>query len=266
MGRSRSKVLSIAIGICAASAMIVAVSVAVAQQQAPQKPRPQAPIKPYQMVATTLPTTVNDPTFDEFRRQLGEIAVKKDKARLARLVVAQGFFWRGEKGERADKNKSGMENLAAAIQLNANDDSGWDQLASYAYDPTAAPIASIKDLICSPADPVFNDKEFEALLKATQTDLEDWGYPLLAGIEVRSTRLSNAPVIDMLGLHFVRVLIDENSATIGPNQLPALQVVTPSGKTGYIPAFALAPLGNDQICYRKEADGWKIIGYIGGDQ
>ncbi len=264
MGRSRSKALSIAIGFCAASAMLVAV--AVAQQQAPQKPRPQAPIKPYQTVATTLPTTVNDATFDTFRRQLGEIAVKKDKAGLARLVAAQGFFWRGEKGEKADKNKSGMDNLAAAVQLNDKDDTGWDQLASYAYDPTAAPIASIKDVICSPADPVFNDRDFEALLKATQTDLEDWGYPLLDGIEVRATRLSNAPVIDKLGLHFVRVLVDENSSTIGPNQLPALQVVTPSGKTGYIPAFALAPLGNDQLCYRKEADGWKIVGYIGGDQ
>ena len=41
--------------------------------------------------------------------------------------------------------------------------------------------------------------------------------------------------------------------------------MTPTGKTGFIPAFALAPLGNDQLCYRKEADGWKIIGYIGGD-
>jgi hypothetical protein len=263
MGRSRSKVLTIAIGVCAASAMLVAVSVA--QQQAPQKPRPQAPIKPYQTVATTLPSTVNDATFDTFRRQLGEISVKKDKAGLAKLVIAQGFFWRGEKGEKADKAKSGMDNLAAAVQLNANDDTGWDQLASYAYDPTAAPIASIKDVICSPADPVFNDKDFEALLKATQTELEDWGYPLLDGIEVRSTRLSNAPVIDKLGLHFVRVLVDENSPAIGPNQLPVLQVVTASGKTGYIPAFALAPLGNDQLCYRKEGSGWKIVGYIGGD-
>jgi hypothetical protein len=238
---------------------------AVAQQQAPQRPRPQAPIKAYQPVATTLPTTVNDPAFEAFRRQLGEIAVKKDRAGLARIVVAQGFFWKGEKGERADKNKSGMDNLTAAVQLNAKDDSGWDQLASYAFDPTAAPVASIKDVICSPADPVFNDKEFEELLKATQTDLEVWGYPLLSGIEVRASRLPNAPVIETIGLHFIRVLVEESAVAPGPNQLPSLQVVTPTGKVGFIPAFALAPLGNDQLCYRKEADSWKIVGYIGGD-
>ncbi len=75
----------------------------------------------------------------------------------------------------------------------------------------------------------------------------------------------NAPVIETLGLHFIRVLPEENVNTAS-NQLPTLQVVTPNGKTGFIPAFSLAPLGNDQLCYRKDADGWKIAGYIGGDQ
>ncbi len=36
-----------------------------------------------------------------------EIAGKKDRAALAKLVVAQGFFWDGEKGDQADKKKSG---------------------------------------------------------------------------------------------------------------------------------------------------------------
>jgi hypothetical protein len=260
MGRSHYKVFSIAIGLCAVSLMSMAIA-----QQAPHKPRPPAPIKAYQPVGTTLPTTVNDTAFDAFRRQLGEVAVKKDKAGLARLVITQGFFWRGEKGEKADKSKSGMDNLAAAVQLGAKDDSGWDQLASYAFDPTAAPIATVKDVICSPADPVFNDKEFEELLKTTQTDLEEGGYPLLSGIEVRASRAPNAPVIETIGLHFVRVLVEESAVTPSPNQLPSLKIVTPTGKTGFIPAFALAPLGNDQLCYRKESDGWKIVGYIGGD-
>ena len=79
MGRSRSAVISIASSLCIA----LLVSMASAQQQ-PQRPRAPAPIKPYQAVATTLPVTVNDPSFEAFRRQLGEIAVRKDKAGLAR--------------------------------------------------------------------------------------------------------------------------------------------------------------------------------------
>ncbi len=51
-----------------------------------------------------------------------------------------------------------------------------------------------------------------------------------------------------------------------PQPGPMLKVVTPSGKTGFVPAEALSPLGNDQLCYSKEAGGWKISGFIGGDQ
>lgn len=261
MGRYEVKFIAAAVGIIAAFAF----SPAFAQQQQPPKPRPQAPIKPYQPVATTLPVTINDAAFDAFRKQLGEVSVRKDSAGLKRLVVAQGFFWKTEKGEKADKNKSAYDNLAAAVQLNAPDGSGWDQLASYAFDPTAAPIAAVKDVICSPTDPMFNDQAFENLLKSTGTDLEDWGYPLIDGIEVRSGRHASSPVTERLGLHFVRVLVDESAVNLPPNQLPMLNVVTPSGKTGYIPAFALAPLGNDQLCYRKDSDGWKITGYIGGE-
>jgi hypothetical protein len=259
MGRSQS-VTSLAVISCVAFAVSMAVA-----QQGPQQAKPPAPIKPYSIVATTLPTTINDPMFDAFRGQLGEIAVRKDKAALARIVVAQGFFWRTEKGEKADKNKSGIDNLAAAVQLNAPDGQGWDTLASYAFDPTAAPIAPIRGVICSPADPVFNDKELETLIKTTQTDLEDWGYPLVTGIEVRSGRRPNDPVVEKLGLHFVRVLIEENAAQPSGSEPPTLKVVTPSGKTGYLPAFALAPLGNDQLCYRKEGTDWKIAGFIGGE-
>jgi hypothetical protein len=239
------------------------VTAAVAQQQGP-RPKP-APSKPYQAVATSLPATLSDQSFEDFRRQLSDIAIRKDKDGLAKLVVAEGFFWKTEKGEKADKNKSGADNLAAAVQLAAPDGSGWDQLVAYTFDPTAAPVPAVKDVICSPADPIFNEQEFENLLKATQTFLEDWGYPLVNGIEVRSGPRANAPVIEKLGLHFVRVLSDESAASTPQNQAPSLEILTPSGKTGYIPAFVLAPLGNDQLCYRKDAEGWKIAGYIGGD-
>jgi hypothetical protein len=260
MRRARPRLLTYAASLSAA----LLVSAALAQQPAQQKRAP-APAKPYKSIALTLPQTINDPSFDEFRRKLAEISVKKDSNALSRLVVAQGFFWKSEKGEKADKNKSGFDNFSAAVQLNAKDGSGWDQLAGYAFDPTGAPVQALGGAVCSPADPVFNEQEFENLLKDTQVPLEDWGYPLFTGIEVRSGRTANAPVVEKLGLHFIRVIPDESMVNTPANEMPTLQVVTPTGKTGYVPAFALAPLGNDQLCYRKEADGWKIIGYVGGE-
>ena len=69
---------------------------------------------------------MNDAGFEAFRKQLGEAAQKKDRAALAKLVVAQGFFWEAENGDKADKKKSGADNLAAALGLANKDSDGWE--------------------------------------------------------------------------------------------------------------------------------------------
>jgi hypothetical protein len=227
-------------------------------QAAPQ--RQQAAAKPYQPVALSAPATVNDPSFDAFRKQLGAVAEKKDRKALAGLV-AQKFFWMGEKGDRADKKRSGVDNLAKAIQLDGKAAPGWEMLGAASGDPTGMPFPERKDTICAPADPTFNPQELEALAKSTGTDEGDWAYPTQSGLEVHAGAQTNSPVVEKLGLHFVRVMEDP-SAEPGP----MLRVLTPSGKTGFVPAEALSPLGSDQLCYSKEAGGWKISGYVGGDQ
>ncbi len=227
------------------------------QQQQQQQ---QAAAKPYKAVAISAPAAVNDPSFEAFRKQLGAAAEKKDRKALAALV-AQNFFWMGEKGDKADKKKPALDNLAKAIQLDGKDAPGWEMLGAASGDPTGTPFPDRKDTICAPADPTFNAQELEALAKATGTDEGDWAYPTQAGLEVHSGQQPNSPVIEKLGLHFVRVMPDQNAQ---PG--PMLKVVTPSGKTGFVPAEALTPLGNDQLCYSKEAGGWKISGFVGGDQ
>ena len=107
-------------------------------KQPPQKgPPPAAPAKPYTPIAVTIPAPINDPSYEAFRKQLGEIAAKKDRSGLAKLVVSQGFFWEGEKGDQADKKKSGLDNLSTAIVLGGKQPFGWDMLQGYAADPTA---------------------------------------------------------------------------------------------------------------------------------
>ena len=104
----------------------------------------------------------------------------------------------------------------------------------------------------------------EQLAKATGTDDGDWGYPARPGIEVRANAQPNAPVIDRLGMYFVRVLPDQPTTTgAALGQPQVLRVVTPSGKTGFVPMDAINPLGNDQICYRNDGGAWKIVGYAG---
>src|SRR5262245_49174251 len=55
-----------------------------AKGSAQQAPAPMAPLPPgpYKPVAITLPAPLNDPTFDEFRKKLADIAQKKNRSAL----------------------------------------------------------------------------------------------------------------------------------------------------------------------------------------
>jgi hypothetical protein len=226
-----------------------------------QAPPKTPPIKPYKTVMLVPPSPVTDPAFEAMRKQLADVSERKNHAALTRLVVGQGFFWDRENGNGADARKSGVDNLAAVLGLENKEGVGWDLLATFADDPTASPSPDHKGALCSPADPAFNAKDLDDLTDATDTDLSEWGYPVVDGVEVRSAGQANALVIDKLGLYFVRVLPDAMSAS------PTfIHVVMPSGKTGYVSIDAIAPMGNDQICYVKEGGAWKIGGYIGGGE
>lgn len=224
-----------------------------------QQPPPPAPAKPYKPVAITPPKPLEDASFDAMRKQLGAAAQKKDRAALARLVAAQGFFWERETGDAADKKKSGIDNLANALGLASKDGAGWDILAGYAEEPTASASADHKGAMCAPADPSFNGQEFDALIKATQTDPGEWGYPVSADIAVHAAAQADAPVTGKLGLALVRVMPEASGSATS-----YLRIVTPDGKTGFVSVDSIAPIGNDQICYVKDGGAWKIGGYIGG--
>jgi hypothetical protein len=232
-------------------------------EQAPPPQQAQQAAKPYKPVSVIAPAPVSDPSFDAFRKQLAAVAQRKDRRALAGMVVAQGFFWIGEKGDRADKRRSGIDNLARAIGLDAQEGHGWETLAAYAADPSGRPDPDRKDTVCAPGGPSFNEQEFEALLKATGTDDGDWGYPMQGGLEMRAAPHPNSPVVEKLGMHLVRVMEDDDA---GNQPTPMLRIVAPSGKVGFVPADAISPLTSDEICYRKDAGGWKITGFIGGEQ
>ena len=185
-------------------------------QNTPQTPTP-APPKPYKAIPITLPARANDPSFEAFRKQLGDAARKKDRAALAKLVVAQGFFWETGDADKADKKKSGIDNLEKAINLAGKEGFGWDTLSGSAEDPTLEPAPPAhKGAMCGPASPRFDEKQFEELMKATGTDGGDWGYPLSAGVEVRDGPQASGKVIEKLGMSLVRVLPDERPAGAPP--------------------------------------------------
>jgi hypothetical protein len=228
--------------------------------QAQQQPAP-APPGPYTALTVTPPKPYTDASLAAFRKDLAAIAQKKDRAALAKLVLAQGFFWLKETGNAVGK-KTGIEALATALSLAAKDGSGWETLGELVSDETAAPYPDRPNTVCSPSGPQFNVQDLDKLVDATKTDIGDWGFTSQDNIEVRATAQPNAPVIDKLGMIFVRVMPDT-----APNASQEfMRIVTPAGKVGFVPAEAINPLGSDQICYGKDAAGaWKIVGMIGGE-
>jgi hypothetical protein len=226
------------------------------------KPPPPAPIKPYNPVAVTLPGPFDDPGFIAFRKQLADVAARKDRAALAKMVVAQNFFWVQDK-DLADKRKSGIDNLAKAVDLGAADGSGWDVIAGFASEKTAAEPPQQKGIFCAPAAPTIDPNAFDALTKATATDPSEWAFPTSNNVDVHAGPTPNTPVVEKLGMFLVRVLPDSGQQS-DPDQPLFLHVATPSGKTGFVDAQAVAPLGGDEMCYIKDASGWKIAGYLGG--
>lgn len=233
------------------------------QKGAPQQAQqpPVAPPAPYTALAVSPPKPSADANLAAFRKELIAIAQKKDRAALAKLVIAKDFFWLKEDGNAAGK-KTGIEALATALSLAAKDGSGWETLAEFAGDETAAAYPDRPNTVCSPAGPEFDVAALEKLVEATKTDIGDWGFIAANDIEVRAAAQANSPVVEKLGMIFVRVMPDT-----APNASQEfMRVVAPSGKVGFVAAEAINPLGSDQLCYGKDAAGaWKIVGMIGGE-
>src|SRR5262245_14161301 len=250
--------------ILAVAAAAPAITVAQAQQKsaAPPPPPPAAKPRPYKPLSVTLPSPVNDPSFDAFRKGVAAVAQKKDRAALGKMVVAKGFFWEREDGKPPPK-KSGIDILAQALNLGAKDGSGWDALAGFAAEQTAAPLPERKEVLCAPATPTFDERGLEELAQTTDTDTLEWGYPLRPDVEVRETPNGSAPVIEKLGMHFVRVLDDDSQASANTAG-EWLRVVAPSGNVGFVPADAVTSPAGAQLCYVKEGNAWKIAGLVGG--
>ena len=111
--------------LCACAAVLMAGSAPAASQNRVPPPTPAIPYKP---VMITPPKPMTDESFEAMRKQLGEAAQRKDRAAMAGLVVAQGFFWQRENRNAADKRKSGFDNLSAALGLNNKEGAGWEKI------------------------------------------------------------------------------------------------------------------------------------------
>lgn len=226
---------------------------------------PQTPPKPYQAVPVAIPNAPRDAALDALRKELVEIAKRKDRAALAGRL-AKDFFWERDFGGNFDPKKSAIDNLTAALGLDAEDGSGWDALTNFATEPSAGPLPGRASVICAPANPQFDEAARNALIDESQTDGVEWTYPRAAGLQVRAAPQASAAVIETLGLHFVHVLgFEGEQSDVDPIRVSWARVATPSGKMGFVAPNSLLSPYADHLCFAKDAGAaWRIEGYVGG--
>jgi hypothetical protein len=224
------------------------------------------PPKPYTPVAIALPAASDDASFATFRAGLAAVAKRRVYAELAQLVQAQRFFWDRDFGHGFDPRKPGVDNLAAAIQLEHRNGSGWELLAAMATEATIEPLDSRPGVVCAPARPAYDGVALTRLLDKTYTGAIDWAYPRAADTPIRAIPQPEAAAIGTLGLNFVRLLSFE-----GPDREPSpgrtqwARVAAPDGRVGFVAPDSLLSLTTERICYIKDLiGGWRIAGYIAG--
>lgn len=243
-------------------------------QAAPPESNPQAqsstpsqapPPGPYTSIPVASAGPVTDPSFPAFRKTLGAIVRRKDRTALQRLVAPK-FFWLTEAGDQTEKDESAFDSFAAATDLDSSDGSGWEFLAAAAAEDTLQPFSERPGAFCAPAGPIFDYQAFGQLLKSTGTQVAEWAYTLNPNVPVRTSSSANSAAVETVGRILVRVMPEVAQSGKGKQQAEAnaLFVMTPSGKTGWIAYDDVWRLSFDQLCYTKDADGWKIAGFLSG--
>jgi hypothetical protein len=234
-------------------------------------PRAQAPArlpvatKPYQPVAVKLPPPPADPSFAAFRTEFAAVARGRVFDRLARDVVAHGFFWDRVFANGCVPKQSGVEKLAAAVRLERGTGGGWQILAAFADEPTASGTDGMPGVICAPARPDFDSDDFDRLTDDTRSSPSEWVFPRRNGLDARAAPRTDSAIVQKLGQYFVRVVRFETApANADPIRTAWARIAIPSGKIAYAAPDTLASLSPPRLCYIKDIVGrWRITGYIG---
>ena len=139
----------------------------------------------------------------------------------------------------------------------------WDALAAFAGDPTDYAATGTGNLICGPiAADIVDESTFEQASKKIATEVRE-----RIGISPSPTPTwpgapgdTGTPVAKV-GAVALPVLSSYPPAKEGQpvSQPTDVEVLLPSGKSGWIAAAAVRPLITERLCYAKTPSGdWKI--------
>ncbi len=241
---------------------------------------PAAAIKklPYAEVKVDLADVYQpDDAFKKMRKAFADAVSKKDAAALFALL-GPTFVWTvgGGAHEQFDMGRDALHNFKVlfGFREGGKDQDGgvdggpfWDALASFAPDSLGFydhPDAG--NLVCSPMlAGVTDDKVQQAAEKKLGTDDDpvEWNVVIAETAVTAKPGDTGAPLAKISKVAVPVLANHPPSPPSGPAVTPThIEVLLPSGKSGWIPAASAVPLFSDRLCFSKTASGdWKISGF-----
>jgi len=217
-----------------------------------------------------------DASFQALITSFSAAVASKDAAALFALV-GPTFVWTagGNLTDDFDLGRDALHNFkvvfgfrAAGADADGGVDNGpfWDALAAFAEDHTYYKAFDSGKLICGPL--AANAADDNALQQARDKiepadESAEWYFTLGDTAVAKSPGDRGAPIAKV-GRVALPVLSSAPAGKEGETA-PApefLEVLLPSGKTGWIAAGSARPLAAERLCYAATASGeWKIVGY-----
>jgi ketosteroid isomerase-like protein len=225
---------------------------------------------PYQEVKVNVSEPIQaDAALESMRKAFVDAVAKKDVEALSALV-GPTFVWLSQNSpsEEFDMGRDAIHNFKVAFGFRdyGQDNDGpvpegpyWDKLAAFAADGKYN--QDVGNLICGPITGSVQDDAVlaKAKKKIGDDDSLDWYFTLA------ETAATAAPgggaTVGKVGTIALPILSTHPKGA-EDTAITHLEVLLPSGKSGWIPSSAARSFVNDSLCYARTAKGeWKIAAF-----
>ncbi|HET7679443.1 MAG TPA: hypothetical protein VFK79_04835 [Xanthobacteraceae bacterium] len=228
----------------------------------------------YQEVKVAVPEAVQvDAALENMRKAFVDAVAKKDAEALAALV-GPTFVWLSQNSpsDQFDMGRDAVHNFKVAFGFRdyGQDNDGpvpegpyWDKLAAFAADGKYS--QDVGNLICGPImGSVQDDESLEkAKTKIGDKDALDWYFTLAETVATAAP--GSGATVGKVGTVALPILSSHPKGAQN-TAITHLEVLLPSGKSGWIPSEAARSFVNDSLCYARTAKGeWKIAAFDQAD-
>ncbi len=215
-----------------------------------------------------------DDAFKKLQAAFSKATADKDAAALFALI-GPTFVWTadGSVSDRFDLGRDAAHNFKVLFGFRApgkDSDGGvddgpyWDTLAEFAADGTYYQVAD--NLVCGPiAAEIADEDGFERARRKIDPDDNglDWYFTTIEVTVTKTPDDRGPPVAKLSGAAVPLVSVFPAPTDKEPAR-PAthVQILLPTGQTGWIPAALARPLFSDRLCYAKTPSGdWRIVAF-----